>query len=390
MPIQHPIHHSTSRNGITLLEVLIAMFVLAVGILSIFGLFAAGREMEARTIVLQRAKAYADGPGLARVNGWMSVGQWLEYDAGWKWIHSAATPNASSFQAHLPLMIDPVSLAIGPDGSPTVSGNLAWDWNRVVEPFTVESGPQSIALKRITLPRLRRTITPQTTGTSIILPLSIASVLDIAGDPDDVLFSLDSVNPDDPPKNEFALGRRARNSDLVPALFLANSADPPTGAIQPIPVRRWILVHHKPFVGYERSEPDSGGFSSLWPAGSQPFNVISVNGDNPLTAHSVLELQQLPGRFPEDDTVLRRTLQPGRWLLFIHEKPANSGQYQAEWIRISSVTRRQQAGQQLRWMVLLDNQQLMAGWSANRMRCIGFESIVHVKELLPPAELAVP
>ena len=391
MAMPHPSIGSSSRNGITLLEVLIAMFVLAVGILGVFGLFAAGREMEARAILLQRAKAYADGPGLAQVNGWMSVGQWMQYDdAGWKWVHSTATPNASNFEVELPLMIDPVSLAIGADGSPTVSGTMTWNWNRVVE----LPGAPSIALKRITLPGVRRALTPPNTGSNIILPLRTTEVLDIAGDPDDVRFSLDPVNADDPPRNGFALGRRSRNSDLVAALFLANSADPPSGEILPIPVRRWILIHHKPFVGYERSLPDNEEFSSEWPAGSQPFNVSVSNPEvlTPavLTAHSILELQCLPGRYPEDDTVLRRTLQSGRWLLFIHEKPANSGRYQAEWIRIASVTRRQQPNQPDSWMVLLDSQQLLVGWNAERMRCIGFESLVYVKELLPAVELTIP
>jgi hypothetical protein len=382
MAIHHPITQSGSRNGISLIEVLIAMFVLAVGILSVFGLFAAGREMEARTILLQKAKAFADGPGLAQVNGWMSVGQWLHYDNGWRWVYSNATSGTATTKLRLPLMIDPVALAMENPTTPTTGNlSLAWNWDRVCEadPFVLASGTLAYSLKRVTLATMAPVVAPSDETAGTPQPQLRQNVFENAGDPDDVRFSLDKDNPDNPPKNAFSLGRRARNSDFVPALFLANTSTSARGAIQPVAVRRWILIHHKPFTGYEESLTPS-----QWPAGSLRFNVQTTAT---ITEHSVITLQLPPAYYPTDTTVIRKSLQPRRWLLFLHQPPSLNGVYEAEWSQISNVTASPSMPE---WMVLLDNQDRMNGWISSRTFCLSFESIVDVKELLPAVELTIP
>lgn len=389
-----------NRNGITLLEVLIAMFVMAVGILSIFGLFAAGREMESRALLLQRAAAYADGPGLAQVNNWMSVGQWLHYEAGsWQWVHSDETSNAATFRVRLPLVIDPISLSAEESGTST-SGTSTWGWNNLApaQPYSLGGGINAFALKRISLPRTNRSAVPENPTDN--LPFSRQEVFENAGDVDDVRFDVDQDTPDNPPKNAFALGRRARNSDLVPALFLANNSSASLGDIQPGPVSRWILIHYKPTTGYETFSNSN----EQWPAGSVRFRVNAVtvsattSGTTPLTPHSVLSLSlaevlnasnnpETP-KF-EDDTAVRRSMKPGRWLLFCQQTAANSGQYKAEWVKISNVTPRPVPAPES-WLVLLEDQSLLNGWIPNQTFCVAFESIIHVKQLLPDAPLSVP
>jgi hypothetical protein len=399
MAIHHPITQSGSRNGISLIEVLIAMFVLAVGILSVFGLFAAGREMEARTILLQKAKAFADGPGLAQVNGWMSVGQWLRYDNEWRWVHSTATRDPSTFQVQLPVMIDPISLALGDNGSPSTSGAMPWDWNRVAALPFVAPGSASFALQRVSLASTERARTPETPTSDVIAPFNRNAVFENAGDPDDVRFGLDTANSDNPPLNLFALGRRARNSDLVPALFLANQT--PSGDITAVNVRRWILIHHNPFLGYETFSNST----ARWPAGSLRFrvNVVTVSattsGTIPITANSVLSLSldSVPDMSGnpvtpqlDDDSAVRRSMKPGRWLLLARQTTAVSGQYDIAWVEMKSVTP-QPSTDPPSWLVLLDTQSQLAdgSWTPNLTRCFAFESIIYVKRLAD-APLSVP
>jgi hypothetical protein len=395
-PLQ--INRSSDRRGISLLEVLIAMFVMAVGILSIFGLFAAGREMEARSLLLQRAMAYADGPGLAQVNNWMSVGQWLHYDAnngGWRWVHSAVTSDTATFQVRLPLMIDPVSLATVTNAASSTSGTAAWDWNRVAETPFMTGGPSSFALQRLTLPSSERLATPVNPTTGINAPFQRADVFNNAGDPDDVRFELDAADADSPPRNAFALGRRARNSDLVPALFLANQTA--NGSISAVDVRRWIVIHHNPITDYETFSNSI----ATWPAGCLRFRVVAVSttasGTTPLTAHSVisLSLETVPGPSGtsvtpvfDDDTAIRRALKPGRWLLFAQQTVPNPQDYDVEWLKIASVTPRPPASP-TSWLLLLEGQQALATWIPERTRAFGFESVIHVKQL-PVAPLSIP
>jgi hypothetical protein len=57
-------------------QVLIAMFVLAVGILSVFGLFTAGRELESRAVIKSEALAFAATLRTTICDQWLDRSQW--------------------------------------------------------------------------------------------------------------------------------------------------------------------------------------------------------------------------------------------------------------------------------------------------------------------------
>ena len=111
-----------SRSGISLLEVLVSIFILAIGISSVFALFLAGRELDARAAVQTRASAYLDRLETKLLDRWTDIRQWQYIDPtnlGLAWAVGVDLP--------LPIIVDPYALAVDSDFS------ADWGLNRFVD-----------------------------------------------------------------------------------------------------------------------------------------------------------------------------------------------------------------------------------------------------------------
>jgi len=438
-----------SRRGITLLEVLITMFVLTVGILSVFGLFTAGRELSARAELRGRATAYAAGQGRVLADAWMDVRQWQHHDGtARRWVRAADALQGADMRIRLPVLIDPWGLsrefddpsqrlpqgaAYAWDPNPQgMSDSLAWDWNLAV-PLTsggiAVGGTTVRVFPRITLCALENVIlpaeddgppsTPADPGQPRNHPFSRETLLANLADPDAVEYRTPA---DDIPTNIIEEGRRKRGTDLVPALFLA-APDGTSGVIggQTL-LKRTLLIFHKPVPSYEaKSTADGEPGGAQWPAGSLEYRVLQLESDL---------LRMNPTHVSSEDAVVRRALKPGNWLLLVRRRGPDTGPYEYDtcWRKMTSVTEVKSdtaiqsivnngnlAPRQLPYWLVVLNDDVPAAWprskSAGFVRTLRddwqnsastapllfgricaytFESLVHLEQLPDAALLNVP
>lgn len=353
-----------NRRGISLLEVLIAMFVLAVGILSIFALFTAGRELEARASIKSQAISFAATLQATICNEWLDQSQWM-HPTGVASPPSYATITPANYC--LPVLVDPWALCSGTsptDTSVAISGpasafwppppNAAkWDWRQMAP---LASGASVQPFCRMTLPA----------GGG--LPLSREGVIASLSDQDAVEFKL-TADQNSPPQNAFELGRRKRGSDLVPALFLgASGVTAASFAILPnTQVQRTLLIFHKPVPDFE-----SNG-STDWPAG---FVELSVN------VHADGLIDASLTSVPNDLAVVRRSLRPANWLLLTKREGSSPPYYYStKWTKMTSVT--QTANDpSANWLIVVETD-IDPVAPASVLKCYAFERLVHVVDVGP-------
>jgi type II secretory pathway pseudopilin PulG len=418
---------SSHRRGITLLEVLIAMFVLAVGILSIFALFTAGRELESRATIKSSAMAFAATQGATIGRQWLDWQQWLRVanptDSTFRW----AKPDPASggpLPIVLPVIVDPWGLCSDVDvrhkddadnpapGSAWESApdpdDLFWDWSRFVPLTSAAAGSAGVnePFQRVTLPESVRT--NMAVDAPLISPLPRESVLLTLSDKDAIAYRL-SPNPNESPFNAFEAGQRKRGSDLVPALFIA-AVNPGTNNVaSSTSVKRSLLIFHKPVPDFESSKSQDVATTSgtkYWPSGVVELRV---------TQHENGLIRATLTTEPNDRTVVRRSLRPGKWVLFTSRLPrsttAGPYHYATEWHELMSVTE----DDDKEWLIVpktdLDQdwprtpetrrltplQPPITSWDTSYpdpdpsiepalyspIYCYGFEHLVHVEELTP-------
>ena len=423
------------RRGITLLEVLISMFVLAVGILSIFALFTAGRELESRATIKAEAMAFASAQKQTIGIQWLDWQQWLRVAVPnsphtFEWAMPVPTPSGNP-RIVLPVIVDPWGLCSDgdvreqrdPNDSPegpwesAPDPALYWDWSRFVPLSSAEAGGAASEepFQRVTLSGTTRP-GPYVHGPGdpVIPPFTRETALATFSDEDSIEYRL-SPNANESPLNAFEGGRRKRGTDLVPALFIA-ADNPATRTISlGTQVRRSLLVFHKPVPDFESQNPKQENPS--WPSGVVELRV---------TQHEPGLIIATLTKKPADETAVRRSLKPGKWVLFTDRRrrdavipPGPAGPnflagpyfYETAWRELTSVTQDDDGS----WLIV-PKSDLPAGgrwpwpqtpemslnfpagapvpeWTtaypaagvqeASPIYCYGFERLVHVEELDP-------
>jgi type II secretory pathway pseudopilin PulG len=350
------------RRGISLLEVLMTIFIIAVGLASVFALFLAGREIEVRAIRKTDAQAFSQAVAQPLVNDWCDASQWLYLDpnnAEFRWVRPSPLPSLTPIG--LPILVDPWGLATADvdegdwAGTPldeTIGNNnqtTNWGLNRFL-PFSGTPLP----FARVTLPSF-----PRGADSSISPPLTREQVLSSLAGPDAIEFSNTSDDAS-PPTPLFELGRRKRGSDFIPALFICqNNAG--NNEISSAVVQRWLLIFHKPAAAYQQK--DDG---STWPMGvHQLENAGQSSADL---------LEVIPTRFTSaDNTDVLRAFQPGKWVLVTHRR-GGGVVFDAHFTKLISAT---QEG--TKWLLAIEPE-LPANWSFNNpVNVYAFESLVDVR-----------
>jgi type II secretory pathway pseudopilin PulG len=337
---------SSHRRGITLLEVLIAMFVLAVGILSIFALFTAGRELESRATIKSNAMAFAATQRETIGTQWLDWRQWLTIanpaiDRTFRW--AKPDPGGSLQPIVLPVIVDPWGMCfdqrVREDGgvaweSAPDPDDVFWDWSRFVPLTSAIAGSSGVnePFQRVTLPRNIRP-GPIAVGDAVIDPLNRESVLLTLADKDAIEYRI-SADPNEPPFNAFEAGQRKRSSDLVPAVFIAAAFPAANNVVPGTLVKRSLLIFHKPVPDFEKSTSGNAG-TTYWPSGVVELRV---------TQHENGLIRAKLAKEPDDRTVVRRSLRPGKWVLFTYRMPRTPGPppldyfYDTVWRELTSVT----------------------------------------------------
>lgn len=336
-----PVAQPSTRRGISLLEVLIAMFVLAVGILSVLALFTAGRELESRAAIKSSAVAFAAAQQDTIATQWLDFEQWLCVDnpatPTFRW--AKPEPGGPVPEITLPVLVDPWGLCTGGKVRETATvwdpdhgTAVIWDWSRFVP---LPSDGLTAPFQRVTLPaRERQVISDPPTA-----PFNREEALASFSDQDSIEYSL-SANADDPPLNAFEVGRRKRGSDFVPAVFIAaaDPTDPDSHRVEHgTLVKRSLLIFHKPVPDFETDRV------AAWPAG-----MIELR----MTRHAKGLITAVIWKTPApDDTAVRRSLKPGKWMLFTSRLPRLSGPYHyaTEWREVTSVTKANNG----EWLIVL-------------------------------------
>jgi hypothetical protein len=412
---------SPDRRGITLLEVLISMFVLAVGILSIFALFTAGRELESRATIKAEAMAFASAQKDTIGRQWLDWRQWLRVAAPtfpptFAWAKPDLPPDSGTLPIVLPVIVDPWGLCSdgevrGPGGAWESAPDpaLNWDWSRFVPLSSAQDGaaPLEEPFQRVTLSGTKRP-GPYVHGPGdpVIPPFTRETALATFSDEDSIEYRL-SPNANESPLNAFEGGRRKRGTDLVPALFIAAADDPAARTISlGTQVRRSLLVFHKPVPDFESQDPkqDLKNENSSWPSGVVELRVAE---------HEEGLIVARLTKTPVDQTAVRRSLKPGKWVLFTSRRPRPPGLagpyfYDTAWRELMSVTQDDDGSWLIvpktdlpkdgRWpktpepsltvsldpVAKWDNAYPAAGvQEASPIYCYGFERLVHVEELDP-------
>jgi len=348
-----PRRRSCRRAGISLLEVLISMFILAVGIISVLGLFTAGREIQARTAIRSQAVSFADQM-LTTADQWRELAQWRIYDRAQNiWVPATAA------DVRLPVVIDPYSLNRDSINSflPLVDDD--WDCANFVDIRPVSQVPPAAPpwntfFRRVTLPA----------GANA---LSFEEALSLFGDADAIEYEL-PADAASPPRNQFEFGRRKRGNDFSAALMVDQIVS------QPI-MRYWLLVFHKQPVhrlpgDYDRQK----GVATRLPQGV--LKLLPPAGVSNITA-GLAEFVLLE---PEERNTVRRGLQPGRWILVINAETWNPLVF--HWSKMSSVTEMPLPPgiKDRRWLVVLESPPPPAIDNHAAMGFV-FDSLVHVQEL---------
>lgn len=369
------------------------MFVLAVGILSVLALFTAGRELESRAAIKSSAVAFAVTQKQTSGTQWLDWRQWLVVadptTPTFRWAKPDPDP-AVAPPIVLPVLVDPWGLCadavIGP--SQNWDSGVSWDWSR----FTpLASGTFAAApFQRVTVPVTER-LAPYNAASPIISPFDREGALASFSDEDSIEYTV-VANVDDPPLNAFEVGRRKRGSDLVPTLFIA-AVQPNNRTVQAgTAVKRSLLVFFRPVPDFESTN------ATNWPSG-----VVELRALRHETGLVIARLTTIP----TDPTVVRRSLRPGKWMLFTNNRPplAQLFFYDCEWREVTSVT--QDADD---WLIVLKSD-LPESWprtpeprpaphspipvwqtaypppappvpeAFSPIYCYGFEHLVHVEQL---------
>lgn len=405
-------HSKVRRDGISLLEVLMTIFIIAVGLASVFALFMAGREIDARTTRQTEAAAVAQSIGEPLADEWCDVLQWIYLApptvAGepntWQWVRTSAGVLPKS----LPVLIDPWGLVesetdlVGSRFDPVVQlntldrdpPNFQWGFDRFL-PIRVQDVNDPNALhavqpfSRITIAPERRTTVTDTVPASGT-PLSREQITSLFASPDAVEYGTiaDELAP---PQPLFELGRRKRGTNFFPALFLCKPPEAGSGDEIALgtALERWLLVFHKPVASYqERLDVDG---VARWPAGVHRLPV----GQN--SFRDLLELAPDPVFLSSDSTDIARAYQPGKWILIIQQRlHGGKAVFDACWRRLISATK--EPGAPPKWLLGLEEELPGQWWDSSAdppkftnltnvngtltgLWVFGFESLIHVKRL---------
>jgi hypothetical protein len=389
------------RLGITLVEVLISIFVLGLGLLSVLSLFTAGRDLEARAVRQAAAVAYVDTIEPQIVNNWSRVGLWRWTNVGGSeaasWQRLGATlgdPNLANF-VQLPVVIDPYGLNADTVLPGALNlGNEPWWWHR----FVLAPPPVNPAFAGALPFRRTALMAPPGSPNPVIAQ---SPILNFLADPDAIEFS----SPEDqlaPPRNKFAFGRRARGTELTPAIFVAQYPETsPTSSLPISPgleVIRWLLVFRNLPAQGPSPLMDKAEDGSEWPAGFLKFEVDEAAGE-------LLTISVRQKLLREDPTSLRRSLKPRSWILIARKPqlaappPPPEAAWMVHWARIVTADERNDPYQekspepQLRdpWTISIDPPLPNQAFDREQSDSPGppdwdylaftFESLIHVKQL---------
>jgi hypothetical protein len=217
-----------------------------------------------------------------------------------------------------------------------------WDWDTFLPVQLGASDP--LPFTRITLPAAEQS--PRDNDfVPDKLPLTRDQAINLFADPDSIEYDSD-LDPNNPPKNAFELGRRRRGSDLTAALFLSKRDDGTQDYSISIgkKVEASLLIFYKPVPGYEIIENSP----TKWPAGFIQLGIDSLQSN-------MIAATVPPARKPQPDlTALRRALRPGKWALVVREKGPTGGpfNYDTCWSKMISVSNSDGNGDS--WLIVLD------------------------------------
>jgi len=366
-----------NRRGITLVEVLVSIFVLGIGLLSVLSLFTAGRDLEARAVRQTAARGYAGVIEPKILDVWSRLENWRWTDGPSWHAYDPLDQPATDGMVKFPVLIDPVGL----NGTSVVLPARTWDWNRFVLAPAAE--PQ-MAFRRMSV--FSGTAAP-----------SQAAFLNALADADAVEFRVPQETRDGPPLNVFEYGRRARRTEFTPALFVAQY--PFTTPTQSHPVSpgteviRWLLVFRNLAPGsVDESKASPNDQTQAWPTGFLAFDVLDAQAE-------LLSIQFPPGGPRRDDASLRRSLKPGRWMLIARKPPGADPPlaWMIHWATIVSATREEanenanpEEAENAGWWLTIDpplpNDDFLKDPATPPAlippyRVFSFESLIHVKQI---------
>ncbi len=347
------------------------IFIIAVGLASVFALFMAGREIEARSIRRTEAQAFSQAIAEPLVAEWSDASQWLYLDPSpnlsFDWVRPDTLPNPAPIG--LPILVDPWGLTADELTDDTIGNanrNNFWGLDRFLPAIGTP-----LPFARVTLPSVARAA-----DSTIYPPLTREQILSTFAGPDAVEFSA-SADDAAPPLPFFELGRRKRSSDYVPALFLCKDPDNPALVINndidsSELLQHWVLIFYKPAAAYQQET--KFGITNEWPMGVHQL----VDGGE--SVNDLLEVSQT--NFTSSDaTNLRRALQPEKWILVTHQRATGSVTvFDACWRKLISAT---QEGTE-NWLLALEEALPASWWSADTesVHVYAFESLIHVKRVL--------
>ena len=351
---------SYDRRGISLLEVMISIGLLAIGLTSVLALVAAGRELNAKVRIQTQALAMAQRSAEEIAPSWLDTSQWVGNNMGVpEWVSPTTTTFSNSYT--LPLLIDPTGLASDTSLLPT-----GWTWNHSCYDATFQ-------YPRLTLAGDNRI--GHTALSFLTPPLTREQMLSEISSPD----ALEYYTATDPPQNLFESGRRKRISDFTVALFLAPAnqptSSPTTNVIIPLQsVDQWLLVFHKRLVDHENN--------------SAPTDHLAFSGN--CSGGGVELINDLPD---VDRDTLNRALYPTKWLLVVckyHLYNSFTNQFDIlrwnlQWIQILSVIAPPMDNPSDPWFVTFSDD-LDEVWGSdpnNKIYAFTYESLKHVEKLLP-------
>ena len=348
---------SYDRRGISLLEVMISIGLLAIGLTSVLALVAAGRELNAKVRIQTQALAMAQRSAEEIAPSWLDTSQWVGNNMGtWEWVSPTTTTFSNSYT--LPLLIDPTGLA----SDTSLPPSRPWTWNHSCYHATFQ-------YPRLTLAGKKRI--GHTALSSLTDPLTREQMLSEISSPD----ALEYYTATDPPQNLFESGRRKRISDFTVALFLAPANQPtssPTNVIIPLQsVDQWLLVFHKRLVDHQNN--------------SAPTDHLAFSGN--CSGGGVELINDLPD---VDRDTLNRALYPTKWLLVVckyHLFNSDTNQFDIlqwnlQWIQILSVIAPPLNNPSDPWFVTFSDDLTDEDWGSdpnNKIYAFTYESLKHVE-----------
>lgn len=367
---------SFDRRGISLLEVMISIGLLAIGLTSVLALVAAGRELNAKVRIQTQALAMAQRSAQQIAPSWLDTSQWVGNNMGtWEWV----SPNTNSFLSSytLPLLIDPTGLA----SDTLLPQNRKWTWNHSCYHYPNRknlndpNNPDDDLDKTFQYPRLTLAGDNRighTVSSILTPPLTREQMLSEISSPD----ALEYYTATDPPQNRFENGRRKRASDFTVALFLAPANRPTSIATTDVTlslnsVDQWLLVFHKRLVDHENI--------------SAPTDHLAFSGN--CSGGGVELINDL---LDVDRDTLNRALYPTKWMLVVckyHLYNSNTQEYNGptrwdlRWIQILSVIAPPLNKPKDLWFVTFSDD-LPEAWESdngNKIYAFTYESLKHVE-----------